>query len=123
MSSQTKGRNLVCDSMMATKENFVKFQAKKTKNAPKQPSKTVKLIFGSNAKDELDSIFCGSEMQINFDPPESEILANFCDRQDCVRHAIASKDWDGEFCSNECAVLHCKSVFADFVSKNISNKS
>ncbi len=29
-------------------------------------------------------------------------------------------EWEDEYCSNECAVRHCKDVFAEFVAAKLS---
>jgi len=46
-----------------------------------------------------------------------ERTENPCIRQGCGKAAIKSSEWDDEYCSNECAVVHCKNVFAAWVSE------
>ena len=41
-----------------------------------------------------------------------EKTENDCIRTGCRHVAIKSPEWDDEYCSNECAVGHCKDVFA-----------
>lgn len=41
---------------------------------------------------------------------------NQCIKTGCMQLAILSSEWDGEYCSNECAVGHCKDVFAAWVA-------
>ena len=41
---------------------------------------------------------------------------NQCIKNGCLQLAIISAEWDGEYCSNECAVGHCKDVFAAWVA-------
>ncbi|XP_061664941.1 TOX high mobility group box family member 4b isoform X2 [Syngnathoides biaculeatus] len=37
--------------------------------------------------------------------------ANICVRTGCTNPAVDSKDWDKEYCSNECVATHCRDVF------------
>ncbi|XP_017063477.1 TOX high mobility group box family member 4 isoform X2 [Drosophila eugracilis] len=43
-----------------------------------------------------------------------------CTREQCNKPAIINPDWEDEYCSNECVVIHCRNVFNDWV---ISMKS
>uniref|UniRef100_A0A3P9IJW2 TOX high mobility group box family member 4 b n=1 Tax=Oryzias latipes TaxID=8090 RepID=A0A3P9IJW2_ORYLA len=36
---------------------------------------------------------------------------NICVRAGCTNPAVESKDWDREYCSNECVATHCRDVF------------
>ena len=47
-----------------------------------------------------------------------DVTENECIRQGCQKFAIVSPEWEDEYCSNECAVRHCKDIFAAFVSAN-----
>ena len=47
-----------------------------------------------------------------------DITENICIREGCQKFAIVSPEWEDEYCSNECAVQHCKDVFAAFVRTN-----
>lgn len=35
---------------------------------------------------------------------------NVCVRAGCNKPAVESKDWDEEYCSNECVATHCRCV-------------
>lgn len=35
---------------------------------------------------------------------------NICMRAGCTNPAVESKDWDKEYCSNECVATHCRCV-------------
>ncbi|XP_055301347.1 TOX high mobility group box family member 4-like isoform X3 [Sitodiplosis mosellana] len=41
-----------------------------------------------------------------------------CIRAGCQNTAIAHKDWEDEYCSNHCVVLHCRNVFSNWVQSN-----
>uniref|UniRef100_A0A1A9WT74 HMG box domain-containing protein n=1 Tax=Glossina brevipalpis TaxID=37001 RepID=A0A1A9WT74_9MUSC len=42
-----------------------------------------------------------------------------CTRENCNKRAIINPDWEDEYCSNECVVIHCRNVFNSWVqSKN-----
>ena len=34
--------------------------------------------------------------------------ASVCVRAGCVNPAVENKDWDREYCSNECVATHCR---------------
>ncbi|BFF97253.1 TOX high mobility group box family member 4 [Drosophila madeirensis] len=37
-----------------------------------------------------------------------------CTREQCNKPAIINPDWEDEYCSNECVVIHCRNVFNDW---------
>uniref|UniRef100_A0A6I8N9P9 TOX high mobility group box family member 4 n=1 Tax=Ornithorhynchus anatinus TaxID=9258 RepID=A0A6I8N9P9_ORNAN len=39
-----------------------------------------------------------------------------CVRSGCENPPVVSKDWDNEYCSNECVVKHCRDVFQAWVA-------
>ncbi len=55
----------------------------------------------------------GSE-QIVIKP--EDITNNECIREGCAAAAIKSAEWEDEYCSNDCAVQHCKNIFQAFVN-------
>ena len=44
-----------------------------------------------------------------------DVTDQACIRDGCTKFAIRNPEWEDEYCSNECAVGHCKSVFSDWV--------
>jgi toll-like receptor 13 len=48
-----------------------------------------------------------------------DITDNECIRTGCKNFAIKSPEWEDEYCSNDCAIRHCKDVFATFVANNL----
>lgn len=44
-----------------------------------------------------------------------------CARAGCCNPAVESKDWDKEYCSNECVATHCRDIFMAWCS--IRNQS
>uniref|UniRef100_A0A8P0PAC6 TOX high mobility group box family member 4 n=2 Tax=Canis lupus familiaris TaxID=9615 RepID=A0A8P0PAC6_CANLF len=44
-----------------------------------------------------------------------------CVRSSCENPSVVSKDWDNEYCSNECVVKHCRDVFLAWVASRNSN--
>ncbi|KAI4808441.1 hypothetical protein KUCAC02_000500 [Chaenocephalus aceratus] len=40
-----------------------------------------------------------------------EMGRNLCVRAGCTKAAVENKDWDFEYCSNECVATHCRDVF------------
>ncbi|XP_029382284.1 TOX high mobility group box family member 4b isoform X2 [Echeneis naucrates] len=56
----------------------------------------------------------GMEVEVNVTPGPSVTPAaspNICVRAGCTNPAVESKDWDKEYCSNECVATHCRDVF------------
>ena len=47
-----------------------------------------------------------------------DVTNNKCIREGCQKFAIVSPEWEDEYCSNSCAVQHCKDVFAAFVNSS-----
>lgn len=60
-------------------------------------------------------------MSTNGDSTEdilSILSANICIRDGCGSTAISNPDWDGEYCSYDCVVVHTKAVFNKWVQGN-----
>ncbi|XP_030635597.1 TOX high mobility group box family member 4b isoform X2 [Chanos chanos] len=56
----------------------------------------------------------GMEVELNVSPgPDGALAATpgVCVRAGCNNPPVESKDWDKEYCSNECVATHCKDVF------------
>ncbi|XP_070785852.1 TOX high mobility group box family member 4b [Enoplosus armatus] len=56
----------------------------------------------------------GMEVEVNVAPVLSVTPTssrNICVRAGCTNPAVESKDWDKEYCSNECVATHCRDVF------------
>jgi hypothetical protein len=47
-----------------------------------------------------------------------DVTENQCIRDGCSNFSIVSLEWEDEYCSNECAIFHCKDVFKNFVAAN-----
>uniref|UniRef100_A0A3Q0RNS6 TOX high mobility group box family member 4 b n=1 Tax=Amphilophus citrinellus TaxID=61819 RepID=A0A3Q0RNS6_AMPCI len=54
------------------------------------------------------------EVEVNVTPGPSvtpTASPTICVRAGCTNPAVESKDWDKEYCSNECVATHCRDVF------------
>ncbi|XP_016383704.1 TOX high mobility group box family member 4b isoform X4 [Sinocyclocheilus rhinocerous] len=51
----------------------------------------------------------GMEVEVNVSPAPD--APSVCVRAGCNNPPIESKDWDREYCSNECVATHCRDVF------------
>lgn len=60
----------------------------------------------------------GEPMQIVND---GEVIQK-CTRENCNKRAIVNPDWEDEYCSNECVVIHCRNVFNAWVQANLEAK-
>ncbi|KAM9329958.1 TOX high mobility group box family member 4 [Gastrophryne carolinensis] len=49
-------------------------------------------------------------------PPHSPSPQPRCVRSGCDNAPVESKDWDNEYCSNECVVKHCRDTFFAWVA-------
>lgn len=63
----------------------------------------------------MSAFSCVSQMEVevNVAPGLSVTPAaslNICVRAGCTNPAVESKDWDKEYCSNECVATHCRFV-------------
>ncbi|XP_061565779.1 LOW QUALITY PROTEIN: TOX high mobility group box family member 4b [Cololabis saira] len=66
------------------------------------------------AGDEVAESEEGMEVEVNVAPGPSvtpSASPNICVRAGCTNPAVDSKDWDKEYCSNECVATHCRDVF------------
>lgn len=51
-------------------------------------------------------------MEVNGSGDGAPVMS-ICVRAGCNNPAIESKEWDKEYCSNECVVTHCRCVMFD----------
>ncbi|XP_014091712.2 TOX high mobility group box family member 3 [Bactrocera oleae] len=63
------------------------------------------------------------------DPPQPQIqmlseagAVQKCTRENCNKRAIINPDWEDEYCSNECVVIHCRNVFNAWVQSNLESR-
>lgn len=63
-------------------------------------------------RDVLSLLF-QMEMEVSVAPEASSSAppTNLCVRAGCTNPAVESRDWDKEYCSNECVATHCRFVF------------
>ncbi|KAM3857372.1 TOX high mobility group box family member 4b [Diretmus argenteus] len=64
--------------------------------------------------EEVAEVEEGMEVEVNVAPGPSvtpTASLNICMRAGCTNPAVESKDWDKEYCSNECVATHCRDVF------------
>lgn len=64
--------------------------------------------YNNDALPNLCSVF-QDEMEVN-GSSGAENMTSVCVRTGCNNPAIESKDWDKEYCSNECVATHCRCV-------------
>lgn len=51
---------------------------------------------------------------------EMEDIMETCVRKGCVNPPIENPNWEGEYCSSECAVSHCKETFKNWVHERLN---
>ena len=44
-----------------------------------------------------------------------------CIRAGCTNPSVRNVEWEDEYCSNKCVVLHCDQVFNDWVREQKKN--
>ncbi|XP_051757194.1 TOX high mobility group box family member 4b isoform X8 [Ctenopharyngodon idella] len=76
-----------------------------------QPAAIVTTLSPSATEDVAEE---GMEVELNVSPAPAATPADapsVCVRAGCNNPPIESKDWDREYCSNECVATHCRDVF------------
>ncbi|KTG37459.1 hypothetical protein cypCar_00031515 [Cyprinus carpio] len=64
------------------------------------------------------------EMEVSIAPEaSSSIPGNLCVRAGCTNPAVDSRDWDKEYCSNECVATHCRDIFMAWCSIKSQNSA
>ncbi|XP_071757452.2 TOX high mobility group box family member 4b isoform X2 [Centroberyx gerrardi] len=69
---------------------------------------------GVTGAEEVAEVEEGMEVEVNVAPGPTvtpTASPNICVRAGCTNPAVESKDWDKEYCSNECVATHCRDVF------------
>ncbi|XP_066579037.1 TOX high mobility group box family member 4b isoform X2 [Amia ocellicauda] len=59
------------------------------------------------------------EVELSVSPPQEEAPSpppSRCVRAGCTNPPVDSKDWDREYCSNECVATHCRDIFMAWCS-------
>ena len=73
-------------------------------------------LLGNQVQSWCSSVFSQMEVEVNVAPSTGATSAaaapNICIRAGCTNPAVESKDWDMEYCSNECVATHCRCVHA-----------
>ncbi|TKS93126.1 TOX high mobility group box family member 4 [Collichthys lucidus] len=80
---------------------------------PTSPMAGLTVEVGQSAGEEVAEAEEGMEVEVNVAPLPSVTATsrNICVRAGCTNLAVESKDWDKEYCSNECVATHCRDVF------------
>jgi len=50
----------------------------------------------------------------------SDVTEDTCIRVGCNNFAVRNPEWEGEYCSNECVVMHCKNVFTAYTRSTMA---
>lgn len=62
----------------------------------------------------------------NYQMPTVETIQRnqiqYCIRSGCLQEAIVSIDWEDEYCSNECLIMHCRDVFSEWAQNNANSQ-
>ncbi|CAB4069858.1 unnamed protein product [Lepeophtheirus salmonis] len=67
-------------------------------------------IFSENS--DLVTINLNASTLRNEDP--SSLMNHLCVRRGCPNNAVRNSEWEDEYCSNDCVVLHCRNVFEEW---------
>ncbi|CDQ83588.1 unnamed protein product [Oncorhynchus mykiss] len=76
-------------------------------------SSAIVMAYSTEAEDGAE----GEEgMQVELNVSSGPVVTqasspNLCVRAGCTNPAVENKDWDREYCSNECVATHCRDVF------------
>ncbi|XP_034088376.1 TOX high mobility group box family member 4-B-like [Gymnodraco acuticeps] len=83
-------------------------------SASESPTLGLTVQVGQLAGEAVVEAEDGMEVQVNVAPVQSLTpiaSCNICVRSGCTNPAVESKDWDYEYCSNECVATHCRDEF------------
>jgi len=50
----------------------------------------------------------------------ADVTEDVCIREGCENLAVRNPEWEGEYCSNECVVQHCKNVFDAYTTQTMA---
>ena len=73
-------------------------------------------------KERYDSLTAGgggTVARLSPEPPQPGLLK--CIRSGCEKPSVRNLEWEDEYCSNQCVVLHCDMVFKDWVREQQRN--
>eukprot|EP00096_Caligus_rogercresseyi_P010097 TRINITY_DN3564_c0_g1_i2.p1 TRINITY_DN3564_c0_g1~~TRINITY_DN3564_c0_g1_i2.p1 ORF type:complete len:183 (-),score=71.26 TRINITY_DN3564_c0_g1_i2:228-776(-) len=65
---------------------------------------------------EASAVFSG-KLALDLGSPEEPppaVMGHLCVRKGCSNHAVKNSEWEDEYCSNDCVVLHCRNVFEEW---------
>ena len=71
-------------------------------------------------KEQYDSLTAGGTVAPARLSPEPPGLLK-CIRSGCGKPSVRNLEWEDEYCSNQCVVLHCDMVFKDWVREQQKN--
>ena len=61
----------------------------------------------------------GTVARLSPEPDQPGLLK--CIRSGCEKASVRNLEWEDEYCSNQCVVLHCDMVFKDWVREQQRN--
>ena len=74
-------------------------------------------------KEQYDSVMSGGGVKLPTETikTSSEPGLLKCIRSGCSAPSVRNVEWEDEYCSNKCVVLHCDQVFNDWVREQKKN--
>lgn len=89
-------------------------QEQTTTSTPVEPSANIAqdekpVIQSSRVENDNDSVshpIANGVDKMNIEDELSDI--QMCIRHGCTNRAVNNPEWEQEFCSNECVIIHCK---------------
>ena len=71
-------------------------------------------------KEQYDGLSAGGPVARLSPEPGQPVLLR-CIRSGCEKPSVRNLEWEDEYCSNQCVVLHCDMVFKDWVREQQKN--
>lgn len=81
-----------------------------------EPTMSLEASLHTPSSDDSAMKYPGSEMR------GGQACHQQCVREGCPNPAVASGEWDGEYCSTECVVSHCNKAFSSWVACRLDNE-
>ncbi|XP_068604558.1 TOX high mobility group box family member 4-A isoform X2 [Brachionichthys hirsutus] len=66
--------------------------------------------------DDVTEVLPPEEDDMELNGTGGPVLGGVCVRAGCSNPAVDSRDWDREYCSNECVATHCRDIFMAWCS-------
>uniref|UniRef100_A0A1A9VSJ2 HMG box domain-containing protein n=1 Tax=Glossina austeni TaxID=7395 RepID=A0A1A9VSJ2_GLOAU len=90
-------------------------QRRNTLTAAAKGKTSVTMSMPASVVSETSTITSVTPSSLDKQAPHKASPIQMCLRENCNNRAIVNPNWEDEYCSNECVVIHCRNVFNSWV--------